>query len=82
MGHHEVYCFNYKKLGHFVKDYKKVGDNLVQGEFTMKQNVVKWYGCKWDHMNCIYVLLGLFLEKCFLELFYKNLQKKSIFKKI
>ncbi len=25
----KVYCFNYKKLGNFVEDYKKVGHNLV-----------------------------------------------------
>jgi hypothetical protein len=37
----KVYCFNYKELGHFVKDYKKVGHNLVQGKFTTKTNVVK-----------------------------------------
>ncbi len=45
----------------------------MQGEFTTKENVVKWYGCKWDHMNCIY---GLLLEKYFLEYIFLNLQKK------
>lgn len=35
----KVYCFNHKELGHFVKDYKRVGHNLVQGEFSKKK---KW----------------------------------------
>jgi hypothetical protein len=27
------------------------------------------YGCKWDNMSCIHLLLGLFLEEYFLEYF-------------
>ncbi len=37
----KVKCFNYNKMGHFVKDYLKVKQDLEQGGFVMKTNVAK-----------------------------------------
>jgi hypothetical protein len=37
----KVWCFNYKELGHFIKDNKKVQQGWAQGGFIANANVTK-----------------------------------------